>query len=96
MFKQMELDINRASWVVEMALEWKTEKGEEIPSELLEPLSRNLFQYAGTSVDRNEPPTDLASMILGAAYSAKIQTPSGELHFDKKSLRKAAKQSEGE
>jgi hypothetical protein len=94
MFTQMELDINRASWVVEMALEWKTEKGEALPRELLEPLSRNLFQYTGASRDVTETPANLASMILGAAYSAKIQTPTGELQFDKKSLSKVAKQIE--
>jgi hypothetical protein len=41
MFKQLELDINRASWVVEMALEWKDEKGRELPPELLDRLTRN-------------------------------------------------------
>jgi molybdenum-dependent DNA-binding transcriptional regulator ModE len=33
--KRMELDIDRASWFVEMAFEWKDEKGEEIPDALM-------------------------------------------------------------
>ena len=42
--KRFELDIDRASWVVEMALEWKDEKGTEIPEELIERFTENLFK----------------------------------------------------
>ena len=39
----LELDLDRASWVVEMALEWKDEKGTESPAELVQTRARNLF-----------------------------------------------------
>lgn len=41
--KRLDLDIDRASWLVEMVMEWKEQKGTEIPEELLTRLSRNLF-----------------------------------------------------
>ena len=41
--KQFQLDIDRASWLVETALEWKTSEGDAIPDTLLTSLTRNLF-----------------------------------------------------
>lgn len=41
--KRHEIDLDRASWIVEMALEWRTDKEGEIPVELIEKLSQNLF-----------------------------------------------------
>jgi hypothetical protein len=97
MFKQLELDINRASWVVEMALEWTKEKGTEIPAELLDHLARNLFHRPNQTNEDVCEPTDLASLILGAAASVKMKTPGGaEIEFDHKGLKKALKQASEE
>ena len=41
--KRYEIDLDRASWLVEMALEWKAEKGTEIPDSLLDKLANNLY-----------------------------------------------------
>ena len=41
--KQFQLDIDRASWLVETALEWKTSEGDAIPDTLMTSLTRNLF-----------------------------------------------------
>ena len=43
LLKRLLLDIDRASWIVEMSLEWAEEKGTEIPEELIDRLSNNLF-----------------------------------------------------
>ncbi len=92
MFKQLELDINRASWVVEMALEWTKEKGTEIPPELLDHLTRNLFRRPSEADDDGTAPPDLASLILGAAASVKMKAPGGaEIEFDHRGIRKALK-----
>jgi hypothetical protein len=95
--KRLELDIDRASWVVEMALEWKSEKGGEIPSELIDRLSRNLFEIE-PSRRVNHPSEDLASALLGASAGLSLNIPGiGEARVDRKGLnefRKAAQREE--
>lgn len=93
MFKNLELDINRASWVVEMALEWKEEKGRELPPELLDRLTRNLFKQQSQESDGIETPPELASVLLGSAANLKIKAPSGaEIELDRRGLKNALKQ----
>jgi hypothetical protein len=92
MLKQMELDINRASWVVEMALEWKEEQGRELPRELLDRLTRNLFMAQSQQADGAETPPDLASILLGSASNLKVKTQTGELELDRKGLKSALRQ----
>lgn len=89
--KQFELDLDRASWIVEMALEWKAEKGEEIPEHLLARLSSNLFGQA-TSSDSSMTASDaLASAILGTAAKAKVTVPGAEIEIDRSGLKKLGK-----
>lgn len=85
--KRMELDIDRASWFVEMAFEWKEEKGEEIPVELIERLTQGLF-----GDDRGdhpvEPSDSLAHALLGAARF-KVKLADGtEAEYDRKGIEK--------
>lgn len=96
MFKRLELDVNRASWVVEMAMEWKAEKGTEIPTELLDRLTRNLFKDSDQEEDNGSAPPQLADMLLGAAATAKLVTPSGEITLDRKGIQKALRQNQKE
>lgn len=87
--KRLNLDIDRASWVVEMALEWKDEKGTEIPHELVERLSRNLFteEYGETKGPRH-PSEDLASALLGASTSLSMKIPGvGDATLDRKGIK---------
>ena len=64
--KQFQLDIDRASWLVETALEWKTSEGNAIPDTLLASLTRNLF--SGDELEHSEqlkyPADELASALL--------------------------------
>jgi hypothetical protein len=50
LLKQFELDIDRASWVVETAMEWHRDQQAEIPAPLLEGITRNLFSDRGDSM----------------------------------------------
>jgi hypothetical protein len=87
--KRLELDIDRASWVVEMALEWKEERGSSIPPDLLDRLTRNLFADDGAGdLEVRHPTQDLLSSLLGASASARIALPGGELSLDRKALRR--------
>jgi hypothetical protein len=89
-FKQLELDINRASWVVEMALEWKEEKGTELPPELLDRLTKNLFKdVSQASTDADNPP-DMASLLIGSASNVKFKAGNGtEVELDRGGIKKA-------
>jgi hypothetical protein len=94
MFKQMEVDVNRASWVVEMASEWLEEKKTELPQHVVDVLTRNLFRYSARSEAHEETPTDIPSLIFGAASSVKLTTPTGaEIQLDRKGVKKTMKES---
>jgi hypothetical protein len=85
--KRMELDIDRASWFVEMAFEWKEEKGEPIPADLIDRLTRGLFSNDATS-QSVEPADSLVHALLGAAQ-IKLKLPGGsEVDYDQKAIRK--------
>jgi hypothetical protein len=85
--KRLELDIDRASWFVEMAFEWKDEKGEEIPEALIERLTQGLFTETGGD-HAVEPSESLAHALLGAARF-KVKLPGDiEVEYDRKGVEK--------
>lgn len=88
--KQFELDMERASWLVESSLEWSDAKGASIPPELLGSLSSNLFQN-GKDVEPLVHPSDqLASALLGSASSIKLKSGDSSIEIDPKKLAKGA------
>ena len=87
MLKQYELDVRRASWVVEMALEWAEEQETELPPGLLDHLARNLFVHPHQAHDEDETPTDLPSLLFGAASRMNLKTPLVDLEVDRKGLK---------
>lgn len=85
--KRMELDIDRASWFVEMAFEWKEEKGENIPVELIERLTHGLF--GDCQGDHPVEPVDSLSQVLLGAARFKIKLADGtEAEYDRKGIEK--------
>lgn len=91
--KRLELDLDRASWVVEMAMEWKGEKGSDIPAHLLDRLTTNLFSPTQVAQDHLHPADQLASALLGSASEATLKLPGGsELKMDRKAIRDLDKQ----
>jgi hypothetical protein len=88
--QRLALDFDRASWVVEMALEWKQEKGEEIPRELVERLTANLFTAGSGSEALRHPAEDALAALLGISGVLKVNLPggAGELTLDRKGLQK--------
>lgn len=86
--QRLALDFDRASWVVEMALEWKQEKGEEIPQELIQRLTANLFTSSEASEPLRHPVEDLAAALVGASANVKLNLPGGtELNLDRKGIK---------
>lgn len=87
--KQFELDIDRASWVVETALEWKQFQDVPMPQHLLENISRNLFSRSDKDESADMHPADfLASAILGRASGVNLKVPGAELTFTGKDIKK--------
>lgn len=87
--KQFQLDIDRASWVVETALEWRKSGEGSLPNELLESMSRNLFVTDDYKVEQLKHPADeLASALLGTASKVRLKAGDSELELDGKRLSK--------
>lgn len=88
--KRFELDIERASWVVEMAMEWKDEKGTEIPEELLHRLTNNLFE--GSASNKVTHPTeDILTKILGSSSEFNIGVGNlGNIRYDRKGVKRVS------
>lgn len=91
--RRLELDIDRASWVVEMALEWKQEKGEAIPPELIERLTTNMFARNDSVAGPPHPVEQLIAALMNASANMKLNLPggAGEVGFDKKGMQQLAK-----
>jgi hypothetical protein len=53
--KQFELDVDRASWVVETSMEWRASEHGVIPSHLLDSITRNLFSRHQAQEDASWP-----------------------------------------
>jgi hypothetical protein len=86
---RLSLDVDRASWVVEMLLEWKGEKeGALPPSDLLRALVTGLFQDSDSSSDGvvRHPVEDMASRVLGAASALELSVGGNRITLDKKGL----------
>lgn len=86
--KRTLLDVRRANLLIEAALEWEKDAKGEMPPELLDTLSRNLFGE-GTAHDEHPPVDTLASAIFGQASQVKAKIGEYEFLLDRKALRHA-------
>jgi len=87
--KRFDLDVDRASWVVEMAMEWQEEKGKEIPIELIQKLTNNLFTEEGQKNVQLHPADKFVSSLFGSSSEASINVPGfGEFKLNKRGLKK--------
>jgi hypothetical protein len=88
-FKRMSLDIDRASWVVETAMEWQHDNKAAVPDRLLEQLSRDLFASGGQQTVVRHPMEDLMDAVFGTASSLRLKLPNGgEATFDRQALKR--------
>lgn len=85
--RQFELDINRASWAVESALEWKESQGTPMPSTLLSGMTHGLFEPNHSKNDDGSALDALASALLGSSR-ARLRIGDHELEFGQKDLKK--------
>mgnify|MGYP000512327541 CR=1 FL=1 len=86
--RQLQIDVERASWVVETAFEWKDAKGSSIPNELLQPISKGLFSQDNGTQENTHPADELASALLGTASGVRLKVGDSEINLDGKKLAK--------
>lgn len=87
--KKFELDIDRASWAVELASEWQSEQKSPIPIEILEKITNNIFIMDDvTPVSSHHPSEDLFNTLLGASSKIKVKIGDNEFEVDRKGLQK--------
>lgn len=90
--KRLELDIDRASWVAEMVLEWQEDKGGPVSSELINRLTANLFSPNRDDASVRHPSEDAITSLLRAAQRFRLTIPGvGEFDLDRASVRRLAK-----
>jgi hypothetical protein len=81
--KRFQLDVERASWVVETALEWKSADAGPIPRQLLDGITRSLFEHhAEKREDLQSPADQLASALIGSASNIKLSAADGNAEID--------------
>lgn len=91
--KQTQVDIARASWLVETLLEWRKNENGAIPNQLLTALSKNLFEYNDRPTDTDISAADqLASAIFGSAARLKLNAGPAELEIERKGIKSLDKQ----
>lgn len=84
--KRLSLDLDRASWVFEMILDWQKETKQEFPADLLRQLAKNLYVADGVG-DDDVTRADLLASLFGAAAGLKLKAGGAEVEFDRKSLK---------
>ncbi len=92
--KRFELDIDRASWVVEMALEWQKDTQGELPKGLLDKLTTNLFEPIERAGSAKHPYEDIIPAILGASSELDINLPMANVRVDRKGTNQLKKRME--
>lgn len=90
--KRMLLDVRRANLLIETALEWKQDTQEEIPQEILDALSRNLFREG--EAEEVHPVETVATALFGSAAEAKLKVGDNEVTLDRKSMKTLKKSAE--
>lgn len=91
--RKYELDFERASFVVEWALE-SSKEGKEIPQFLIDRLSRGLFESQSTDAGPATAADAVASALFGSAATAKLKIGDNEILLDRKGIRKLKKDTE--
>ncbi len=84
--RKYELDFERASFVVEWAMEWSKDQ-KEVPQFLIERLSRGLFDLPASTVESATAADAVASALFGSAASAKLKLGDNEITLDRKGIR---------
>ncbi len=84
--KAMVLDIERASWVVETATDWRRATNGDIPTALIERLTQDLF-VSRKSIPAPTP--DVSAALLGASSKVRLKLgDQAEVELDRKGAKR--------
>lgn len=81
--KQLDLDIDRANWLVELAMEWKHITKSEIPIELIDKLSRSLFVSDDSRTMDLHPAETILSAVFGKGGKVNVAVPGGKVTMER-------------
>lgn len=91
--KRMELDFDRASWLVELMFQWKDEhKDEPLPFELIERLTGHLFVPESPEQPPQHPYETIGSALVGAGAKLKLGPTGVEVELDRKGIQQLSPQ----
>lgn len=88
--QKYELDFERASFVVEWAMEWAKDQ-KDVPQFLIERLSRGLFDMQSSESGPVTAADAVASALFGSAASAKLKLGDNEVTLDRKGITRLKK-----
>lgn len=87
--QRFQLDISRANWFIETCLEWKKETDSDIPTELIDKMTKGLFlpdqDNSGAVL---HPADELASALFGSASKIKMKIGENEIEINPKKIPK--------
>ena len=93
--KRFGLDVIRADWLAELAMEWSEQTGSDIPEQLIQRLSHNLFEDEGKPDPAQHPSQDILNRLFSAASGFSLKLPDGsEIKLDGKSIKRFVKKEE--
>jgi hypothetical protein len=92
--KRLDLDVDRASWLVEVLLEWRGTDDKWIPRELIDKLANGLFDPGKAYPSATHPVEDAIASLLASPSSLKLRLPGGEVNLDKKAIDRAKSSNE--
>jgi hypothetical protein len=91
LLKRQEIDLDRATWAIELASEWVDEKKRDIPEGLVTKITNNLFEYQNHEAKNLHPAEDLASLILGSSSKVKLNVGGNEFELNTKGVKNLKK-----
>lgn len=85
--KKFSLDLDRASWIAEMYMEWQNTTKEQIPDQLVNKFSHNLFEENNQSNNDN-----ILSKILASSTEIDLNVPNiANVKYNSKGTNKLSK-----
>lgn len=73
--KRLDLDIDRANWLAELAMEWRNITNADVPSELIDRFARGLFVNEKATEMDIHPAESLFTAFLGKSGSIEFDIP---------------------
>lgn len=90
--KRMQLDLKRAHWFVELAFQWKDEFKESVPAEMVDRLTRHLFEEAAAETKPKTKLDSLAASLLGVGSKLTVSPTGPQLEIGSQGLKALAKE----